>query len=35
MKEVQTLGVLPLGRPTFDVAFAEEKLKAMLDALIA
>ncbi|MCY6383568.1 L-fucose/L-arabinose isomerase family protein [Hoeflea prorocentri] len=33
MKEVQTLGVLPLGRPTFDVAFAEEKLKAMLDAL--
>ena len=35
MKEVQTLGVLPLGRPTFDVAFAEEKLKAMLDALAA
>lgn len=35
MKEVQTLGVLPLGRPTFDVAFAEEKLKAMLDVLAA
>ncbi|MEX3011553.1 L-fucose/L-arabinose isomerase family protein [Hoeflea sp. TYP-13] len=35
MKEVQTLGVLPLGRPTFDVAFAEEKLSAMLNALAA
>lgn len=35
MKEVQTLGVLPLGRPTFDVAFAEEKLAAMLNALSA
>lgn len=35
MKEVQTLGVLPLGRPTFDVAFAEEKLNAMLNALEA
>ncbi|MCP4317304.1 MAG: hypothetical protein GY789_15140 [Hyphomicrobiales bacterium] len=35
MKEVQTLGVLPLGRPTFDVAFAEEKLNTMLNALEA
>ncbi|WP_136658312.1 hypothetical protein [Nitratireductor sp. XY-223] len=35
MKEVQTIGVLPLGRPTFDVAFAEEKLAAMLNALAA
>ncbi|UWQ15372.1 hypothetical protein K3556_05635 [Aliiroseovarius sp. M344] len=29
------LGILPLGRPTFDVPFAEEKLAAMLDALEA
>ena len=29
------LGILPLGRPTFDVAFAEEKLAAMLAALEA
>ena len=35
MKEVQTLGILPLGRPTFDVALAEEKLSAMLNALEA
>lgn len=35
MKEVQTLGVLPLGRPTFDVGFAEEKLAAMLTVLEA
>ncbi|WP_419906785.1 L-fucose/L-arabinose isomerase family protein [Hoeflea sp.] len=35
MKEVQTIGVLPLARPTFDVAFAEEKLAAMLNALAA
>ncbi|MEM6462718.1 MAG: hypothetical protein AAF724_12450 [Pseudomonadota bacterium] len=35
MKEVQTLGILPLGRPTFDVGFAEEKLDAMLNALEA
>lgn len=27
------LGILPLGRPTFDVAFAEEKLELMLAAL--
>lgn len=35
MKEVHSLGVLPLGRPTFDVGFAEEKLAAMLTALEA
>ncbi|MEM9106250.1 MAG: hypothetical protein AAGC96_11405 [Pseudomonadota bacterium] len=35
MKEVQTLGVLPIGRPTFDVGFAEEKLAAMLTVLEA
>ena len=29
------LGILPLGRPTFDVPFAEEKLAAMLAALDA
>lgn len=29
------LGILPLGRPTFDVPFAEEKLAAMLAALEA
>ena len=27
------LGLLPLGRNTFDVAFAEERLAAMLDRL--
>jgi len=27
------LGILALGRPTFDVAYAEQKLAAMLDAL--
>ncbi|MEM8789446.1 MAG: hypothetical protein AAGE76_14395 [Pseudomonadota bacterium] len=27
------IGILPLGRPTFDVAFAEEKLAAMLAVL--
>ena len=25
-----TIGILPLGRPTFDVEFANEKLAAML-----
>ena len=29
------IGILPLGRPTFDVPFAEENLKAMLSALEA
>ncbi len=29
------IGILPLGRPTFDVPFAEEKLSAMLGALDA
>ncbi|MCP4821342.1 MAG: hypothetical protein GY883_19340, partial [Shimia sp.] len=29
------LGILPLGRPTFDVPFAEENLTAMLAALDA
>ncbi len=29
------IGILPLGRPTFDVPFAEEKLTAMLAALDA
>ncbi|MDV7142342.1 hypothetical protein R3X27_06575 [Tropicimonas sp. TH_r6] len=29
------IGILPLGRPTFDVPFAEEKLAAMLAALDA
>ncbi|MEM9640763.1 MAG: hypothetical protein AAGA19_04625 [Pseudomonadota bacterium] len=29
------IGILPLGRPTFDVAFAEEKLAGMLAALDA
>ncbi len=33
MLEPQTIGLLPLGRPTFDVPFAEEKLAAMLVAL--
>ncbi|MEZ5801682.1 MAG: hypothetical protein R3D29_15920, partial [Nitratireductor sp.] len=27
------LGILPLGRPTFDVAYAEEKLAAMIASL--
>ncbi len=35
MGEVNTIGVLPLGRPTFDVEFAEQKLDAMLKGLIA
>ncbi len=35
MTRVQTIGVLPLGRPTFDVGFAEEKLASMLAALQA
>ena len=29
------IGILPLGRPTFDVAFAEEMLAGMLDRLDA
>ncbi|MEL6127038.1 MAG: hypothetical protein AAFR57_11705, partial [Pseudomonadota bacterium] len=29
------IGLLPLGRPTFDVPFAEEKLVGMLSALDA
>ena len=29
------LGILPLGRPTFDVPFAEDNLAAMLSALDA
>lgn len=33
MKQIKTIGVLPLGRPTFDVAFAEQQLALMLDAL--
>lgn len=33
MNKIETIGVLPLGRPTFDVAFAEQQLAAMLDAL--
>jgi len=35
MKQLRTIAVLPLGRPTFDVAYAEEQLAAMLDALHA
>ncbi len=35
MKRNETIGVLPLGRPTFDVPFAEQQLAAMLDALTA
>ncbi len=27
------IGILPLGRPTFDVPFAEQKLAAMLEVL--
>ncbi|NNC79339.1 MAG: hypothetical protein HKN94_04215 [Acidimicrobiales bacterium] len=27
------IGILPLGRPTFDIPFAEEKLAAMLEAM--
>ncbi|MBU4528597.1 MAG: hypothetical protein KUA43_22400 [Hoeflea sp.] len=33
--EVLTIGVLPLGRPTFDVPFAEEMLSGMIDDLKA
>ncbi|MDZ7600097.1 MAG: hypothetical protein U1A06_01830 [Hoeflea sp.] len=33
--EVLTIGVLPLGRPTFDVPYAEEMLAGMLDDLKA
>ena len=33
--ETLTIGVLPLGRPTFDVAFAEEMLGGMLADLRA
>jgi L-fucose isomerase-like protein len=33
MKNNPTIGILPLGRPTFDVPFAEERLAAMLGAL--
>jgi L-fucose isomerase-like protein len=35
MKQTQTIGILALGRPTFDVPYAEEKLAAMLAALEA
>jgi L-fucose isomerase-like protein len=33
MKDVKTVGILPLGRPTFDVPFAEENLASMILAL--
>lgn len=33
MKDKTTVGVLPLARPTFDVAYAEDRLTAMLSAL--
>ena len=33
MKDGQTVGILPLGRTTFDVPFAEEKLRRALMAL--
>lgn len=33
MKDIKTIGIVPLGRPTFDVRFAEENLKAMTKAL--
>ena len=33
--ETLTIGVLPLGRPTFDVAFAEEMLAGMMADLRA
>jgi hypothetical protein len=33
MAQEQTIGILPLGRATFDVVFAEEKLRAMLTVL--
>ncbi len=33
--DLRRIGILPLGRPTFDVAFAEEKLAAMLAPLDA
>jgi L-fucose isomerase-like protein len=35
MKKIRTIGVLPLARPTFDVAYAEEQLAAMLVVLKA
>ena len=35
MKKIQTIGVLPLARPTFDVAYAEEQLAIMLEVLNA
>ena len=34
-KDNRTVGILPLGRPTFDVPFAEENLERMLAALEA
>lgn len=33
MKDIKTMGILPLGRPTFDVPFAGQTLKAMISAL--
>lgn len=33
MKGIQTIGLLPLGRPTFDVPFASDKLRRMLGVL--
>lgn len=35
MKKIKSIGVLPLARPTFDVAFAEQQLALMLNALTA
>jgi len=35
MKEIKTVGILPLGRPTFDVPFAVENLNAMILTLRA
>ncbi len=35
MNDIETIAVLPLARPTFDVTFAEERLAAMLQALRA
>lgn len=35
MSEIKSIGVLPLARPTFDVAFAEQQLALMLNALNA
>ena len=34
-KDNRTVGILPLGRPTFDVPFAERNLAVMLEALEA